>query len=255
MATFFPFLSPFEFALALAIACLAGLVKGVVGFAMPMIFISCLSAFVSPELALAGLILPTLVTNGQQALRQGLAEALSSVRRFRVFMGVGLVFLLFSAQLVRILPQSALLLILGVPVTLFVLMQLVGLKFRLTRRSARIEAGVGAFAGFIGGLSGVWGPPTVAYLTAIDTPKTEQMRAQGVIYGCGAVALLLAHSGSGVIRVETLPFSAALIAPAVLGMWIGGRIQDRIDQSTFRKATLIVLLVAGLNLLRRGLMG
>ena len=57
------------------IACLivgfvAGVVKGMVGFAMPMIMISGMGSFVSPELALAGLILPTLVTNGWQAMRQ-----------------------------------------------------------------------------------------------------------------------------------------------------------------------------------------
>jgi hypothetical protein len=32
-------------------------------------------------------------------------------------------------------------------------------------------------------------------------------------------------------------------------------VQDRIDQATFRKVTLIVLVVAGLNLVRRGLFG
>ena len=57
------------------------------------------------------------------------------------------------------------------------------------------------------------------------------------------------------MRAETLPFSALLVVPAVLGTWAGGRLHDRIDQATFRKATLAVLLIAGLNLLRRGLAG
>jgi uncharacterized membrane protein YfcA len=56
------------------------------------------------------------------------------------------------------------------------------------------------------------------------------------------------------VRAETLPFSILLVVPAVLGMWIGGRLHDRIDQRLFKQATLIVLLVAGLNLVRRGLM-
>ena len=121
------------------------------------------------------------------------------------------------------------------------------------RRGA--EAAIGAFAGFIGGISGVWGPPTVAYLTAINTPKIEQMRVQGVIYGLGALALFGAHIQSGVMRAETAPFSAAMIVPAVLGMWLGTMIQDRIDQAVFRKVTLWVLLIAGATLIRRGLMG
>ena len=254
MQSLFSLISPTELILALSIATLAGMVKGLVGFALPMILISGLGTFLSPELALAGLILPTLVTNGMQALRQGVRAALQSVRQFRVFLGVGLVMLLASAQLVRVLSPSAMLLLIGVPITAFVLLQLAGWRFVLERPSGRIEATIGGVAGFIGGLSGVWGPPTVAYLTALNTEKTEQMRIQGVIYGLGAMALLGAHIGSGVIRAETLPFSAILIVPAMIGMWLGGTMQDRIDQVTFRRATLAVLLIVGLNLIRRGLL-
>jgi len=95
----------------------------------------------------------------------------------------------------------------------------------------------------------------VAYLTALGTPKQEHVRVQGVIYGLGAVALLGAHIASGVVRTETIPFALALLPPALLGMWLGFAVQDRIDQVAFRKATLVVLLVAGGNLVRRGLMG
>lgn len=254
MDSVFSALGPGAVALALGIALVAGVIKGMVGFAMPMILVSGLGMFVAPELALAGLILPTLVTNGMQALRQGPAAALDSVRRFRVFLGVGLVALLCSAQLVRVLPVGALLAMIGGPITLFAALQLAGWKPRFRNGPSRAwEAGIGGFAGFIGGMSGVWGPPTVAYLTALDTEKREQMRVQGVIYGLGAVALTVAHFGSGVLNGRTFLFSLALIPPAVLGMWLGGMIQDRIDQAAFRKATLFVLLIAGLNILRRAL--
>lgn len=256
MSTILTLMTPEILGFALLVALLAGIVKGMVGFAMPMIMISLLGSFVAPDVALAGLILPTLVTNGMQALRQGWGEAWASIRRFRVFMLIGLVAMLASAQLVRVLPQETLLLLIGAPVVLFCAVQLAGVQLRLPQRGRPwIEGGIGGFAGFIGGFSGVWGPPTVMYLTALETPKTEQMRVQGVIYGLGAVALLGAHVGSGVMRADTLPFSVAMIAPAVIGTWIGFRIQDKIDQRAFRKATLAVLLVAGLNLMRRGLLG
>ncbi|MBK0327702.1 sulfite exporter TauE/SafE family protein [Rhodobacteraceae bacterium F11138] len=255
MTYLFALLSPTEFMLAFVVTCLAGLVKGMVGFALPTIIVSGLGMFLSPELALAGLILPTLVANGIQALRQGPRAAVSSVRRFAVFLSVGLVFLLASAQLVRVLSQSAMLLLIGIPVVFFTVWQLAGSGFTLKAPSRKIEALVGAFAGFIGGFSGIWGPPTVAYLTALNTPKQEQMRVQGVIYSLGAVALTAAHVGSGVLRMETLPFSVALVVPAMLGMVVGSWFQDRIDQKTFRRVTLFVLLFAGLNLTRRGLMG
>jgi uncharacterized membrane protein YfcA len=52
-----------------------------------------------------------------------------------------------------------------------------------------------------------------------------------------------------------VPFSAALLIPAFLGMQVGFRMSDRLNPELFRKATLIVLIVAGANLVRRGIMG
>ncbi len=86
-----------------------------------------LFSLVSPtQLALAGLIIPTVLGNGIQALRQGPGAAAASVRRFRVFLGIGLVFLLASAQLVPVLPAWVMLLIIGVPVAGFAAVQLFG---------------------------------------------------------------------------------------------------------------------------------
>ncbi len=251
----FSLFTPQDLAIACAVAVLAGMIKGMVGFAMPMIMVSGLSMMFPPDVALAGLILPTLATNGVQALREGAEAAFRSIRAFRVFLSVGLIFLLISAQLVSLVPASTFLMMIGAPVVFFALLQLLGFRLTLQQRSPRIEAVAGSIAGFIGGMSGVWGPPTVAYLTALNTPKNDQVRIQGVIYGLGAAALTVAHMGSGILRAETVPFSLLLITPALAGLWLGMQLQDRIDQATFRKATLFVLLLAGLNLVRRAVTG
>ena len=246
---------PGVLAALVTVALLAGLVKGVVGFAMPMILISGLGSFIPPDVALAGLILPTLLTNLWQALRQGWRAAYVSIRRFRVFLLVGFVVLMGVAQLVPRMPQPLILLLIGVPVTVYACWGAMGRSLRLPGGPGRrSEAILGAIAGFFGGFSGVWGPPTVVMLTAQGTEKTEQMRVQGVIYGLGAVALTSAHVTSGVLNAATLPLSLGLVVPALVGLWIGFRISDRIEQRTFRKATLWVLMLAGLNLVRRGVM-
>ena len=252
----FSLISPEAYLIAFVIALGAGVIKGMVGFAMPMILISGLSSVISPELALAGLMLPTLATNGWQALRQGRRAAWEAMKKFRVFMLIGGVAILSSAQLVRFLEPETMLLMIGAPVTVFALIQLAGVQLHLPQKGRGIiEAAIAAVAGFVGGLSGVWGPPTVMYLTALETPKGDQLRVQGVIYGLGALVLFLAHISSGVVKTDTVVFSASLLVPALLGTWIGFQLHERIDQATFKKATLIVLLVAALNLLRRALIG
>lgn len=235
---------------AFLISICAGLVKGIVGFALPMVFISGLSLILPPEMALAGLILPTLVTNGVQALAQGPKAALVSTRQFSVFLVSGLVLLLASAQLVLQIPREVFLGGIGIMVVSFSLLQLSGYRFQVRRENKGIAFLVGSMTGFVGGLSGVWGPPTVAYLTAMNTKKEDQLRVQGVVYGLGAVALLFAHIASGILTWSTLQLSAVLVLPAMAGLWIGRRFQKHIDQALFSRATLAVLVVAGLNLLR-----
>jgi len=218
--------------------------------------ISGLGSFLSPEAALAGLIIPALVTNLWQALRNGPSQALKSIQSHWRYLGTLMFFLGFSAQLVTRLPEDALFLVLGIPVTIFAALQLAGWQLSFDPRNRRrVELGLGAFAGGFGGISGVWGPPTVMYLTALQTPKIEQMRVQGVVYGAGAVMLTLAHLRSGVLNIESAKLSAMLVLPALLGIAMGFAVQDRMSQQKFGRATLLVLVIGGLNLIRRGLMG
>ncbi|WP_226782168.1 sulfite exporter TauE/SafE family protein [Oceaniglobus trochenteri] len=238
------------------VAVLAGFVKGAVGFAMPTIMISLLGSVLPPDRALAALILPTLCANGWQALRGGLPGALASARLHWRFIAMVMIFIALSAQMVSLLPTRVLYLVLGGPIILFALVQLAGWTLRIAPQwRGRAELGIGAFAGAIGGVSGVWGPPTVMYLTALETPKVEHIRVQGVVYGLGAVMLLGAHVRSGILNAETLPLSLFMLVPAGIGLMLGFLAQDRLDQVRFKRMTLIVLVLAGANLLRRGLLG
>lgn len=89
------------------------------------------------------------------------------------------------------------------------------------------------------------------FLLASNTPKVLQVRVQGVAFFAGAVVLMLAHLRSGLLLSGLGWFSAAMLVPAGLGMLAGQAVQDRLNQDLFRKATLVVMVLAGLNLLRR----
>ena len=236
-----------------AVAFVAGFVKGIVGFAMPLVMVSGLGAFLSPELALAGLVFPAVVSNFQQAFRGGINPVRKTVRRFRWFLISCSLFLFIGAQFVPIFPVQVYYLIVGIPVIAFVISQLLGWTPSRIAQSRNSDIGLGAIAGIFGGLGGFWGPPTVAYLTALGTQKALQMQVQGVVYFAGSLLLIVAHVASGILTYVTCAFSTVLIGPALLGMAAGTAIQDRIDQTAFRRATLIVLLIAGANLVRRGL--
>ena len=243
------------FALCALITLFAGFVKGTVGFAMPLIMIGSFSAFLPPEVALAGLILPTLATNLSQAFRDGVAAAIDTARRYWRFLTATLLLIPVSAQLVDELPRGAFLLLLGVPLTVYAGLLLAGRSLAIgLHHRVRAEWLLGIAGGLYGGVSGVWGPPLMVLLLSTGTPRAQVVRAQGVVFLLGAVALRASHLQTGVLNAATLPFSAALALPALVGLMLGYRLGDRLDEALFRRCTHALLVVTGLNLIRQAVL-
>lgn len=247
-------MEPWALALAVAVTAFAGFVKGAVGFAMPMIMMSAFGSFLPAETALALLILPTVATNIAQAFRQGGRAAWASVVKYRLHIAMLVLAIPISAQFVRYIPQGWMFGLLGVPITAFAVLQLAGRSLAIAiHHRARAEAGLGVIGGLYGGISGIWGPPLLVYLLSIKAGKEETVRVQGVVFLIGAVVLLGSHLTSGVLDSQTLPLSALMVVPAMAGMWSGFRLHDRLNPARFRRWTLILLALTGLNLVRRAL--
>lgn len=243
--------SPDLLVMALAIAFVAGLVKGTVGFALPIILVSGLATLFSPHAALAGVVVPSVIINLWQALRQGAKPAIASTWKFRRFLAIGLLVLVASAQLVPHMAESALLMTVSIPIILFATVQLLGWRPRISSRQGLAEYLSGIAFGLFSGLAALFAPALVFYLTAIDTEKKEQMRVQGVVFAIAAIFFFIVHLFTGVLSFNSLVFSTVLLVPSLLGMRAGLWLHDHIDQKVFRSLTLVVLLISGLNLLRR----
>ncbi len=249
-------LSPTTFALCLAVALFAGIVKGSIGFALPLIIVSGVSSLTDPKFAIAAMIFPVVVSNVVQTFRQGVGPAVAAVGEYWRYMTIVAITILLAAQLVPAIPSQVFYIVIGVPVTALTLIQLAGVRFFIPPHRRRLaEWIIGGISGTLGGLAGTWGPTTVLFLLATNTPKAKQMVVQGAMYGAGAIVLTAAHLKSGVVNASSAPFSLLLIVPSMIGMWIGFKIQDRLDQHLFRTLTLVVLCIAGVNLIRKGVFG
>ncbi|MEM1343621.1 MAG: sulfite exporter TauE/SafE family protein [Pseudomonadota bacterium] len=255
-------ISPFAtYSPGLLLACaiimaLGGVIKGAVGFALPMIAVAGVGSLLSAQETVALIVLPVFLSNLWQTFRQGLAPAIATGRRFwrlNLIMGV---LIAIVAQAVPLVSSEALFLVLGILVSTAAGVQLAGWRPRapdgaLARQ--RLEILTGIVAGICGGLAGVWGPPVLFFLIALGTEKTAQVRAQGMAFLVGSVMLIAAHLGSGLLDATILSASALMCAPVLLGMALGVRLQDRMNPERFRRITLVILCLAGLNLLRRAL--
>ena len=229
----------------------AGLIKGIIGFAMPMIILGCSAAAGMPLLGLAVLIMPTLVTNIYQISLFGKAELVQSIRDFRFFLLACLVGLFVGANLFAAANLNILIAGIGLVVLLLSLLQLLKVRAPKGTNSKVLSAIFGAITGLLGGGTGIWGPTTVLYLTSIDTSKQRQILVQGVTFAFSSLFLLFAHLYTGVLNQFSGILSAFMVLPAMIGMLLGVGVQRYLDQDRFRLVTLILLCIGGVYLIYR----
>ena len=231
----------------------AGFIKGIIGFGMPMIILGASAAISLPSLGLAVLILPTLVTNMYQVSLFGQTQLISSIKEFKFFLLSCLLGLFVGAQLFVVANLNFLVGGIGLVVLVLSIIQLIKIEGPVKNNSMRLSSIFGAITGLLGGATGIWGPTTVLYLTSIATPKQHQILVQGLTFAFSSVFLLFAHLYTGIFNHNTGPLSALMILPAMIGMLFGVSVQNYLNQEKFRLMTLISLCVGGVYLIFRSL--
>lgn len=231
---------------------LAGMVKGTVGIGLPMTAIGIMSQFTDPRLAVTLAIFPIVAANIYQTWRAG--HALDALRRYGPFAATLAIVLLATAYFVPELPTDVLVIALGIVIVLFAA---INLAFTPPYLPAKYDTHGQLVAGFLsgiaGGLTAIWAPPMIAYFLARRIDKDEFVRASGILLLFGSFPLLIGYIYNGLIDAATARFSAMLILPTLAGFAVGELARRRLGSDRFRTVVLVVFLVMGLNLLRRGL--
>jgi uncharacterized membrane protein YfcA len=245
-------LGPWVLAACALFVFLGGLVKGAVAIGLPLVAVPLISTFTSVPQALALLVLPMLFTNVWQALHGGHARRI--VARFwpvalALFVGIGI-----GTRLLVALDDRSLYLVMALVVILLPLVQLLNPDIRVPpRHEGWLGPAVAVFGGAVGGVSGFFGPPVALFLVGLKLPKDLFTAAIAFMFLVGAVSLIAFLAGRGVLGPGEAAASALAVIPAFAGIYAGQKIRARVSQATFEKAVLVVLILIGINLLRRAL--
>lgn len=232
---------------------LGGAVKGMVGVGLPLVVVSMLGSLLDPRLAVALVTMSVVVSNIWQSVRSGIL--FSAMRRFWPLILTFSLSTWLGAHILVSMDPSLMLGLLGVMVVLFSLLGLLQPEFRLSTKQERFAGpGVGIVAGVLNGVSTVNGPPLAIYLVSLGLAKEAFIGSYGLIALCGSFPLLLSYVSVGLLGPTELAASLLAVAPAIAGLAIGERLRFRINPELFRRILLLVLIILGLNLIRRGLM-
>ena len=228
-----------------------GIVKGVVALGLPMVSIAILLNFLPPLAVLGTIVMPTLVTNLWQAARLG--SMLVPLKRFWPMILTGLVFLFIGAQIIVAMDTDVLFGLLGTFLAIFSAISLASPNMPPLKPETEKWAGplAGAMGGLMGGISSIWGPPMTMYFVMLKLPKDVFVRSVGMAWFAFSVPLAVAYWRNGIFTGDVVYLSLYACIPGMIGIRIGEIIRERIDQDTFRKVMFIVLMLIGLNLIRR----
>ncbi|MEM9043977.1 MAG: sulfite exporter TauE/SafE family protein [Pseudomonadota bacterium] len=229
----------------------AGTIKGTVGIGMPTAAVGMMSQVIDPRAAIAMVVVPSMLTNAWQVWRSG--DVLGAIRRYKRFLVCLVAMILLVSLLVTAhVPTDTLIFVLGCVVVTFSVMSLGWAPPIIPQRHDRIgQVLAGGVAGGLGGLTAIWAPPMIVYLTGRRVEKDEFVRASGLIIFTGTLPLLFTFSANGMMDREDMVLGAAMTLPALLGFQVGERIRGFLDTDRFRTAVLILFLLLGLNLIRR----
>lgn len=237
--------APEVLALAVAIAAIAGIVRGITGFGGAMVM--------SPPMAL---LLGPLVTVPVVLLLESIAATPMLVQtrglvRWRVIaplLVMACLFIPIGIMVLISLDPQVMRRVIAAVVVVFSLLLLSGLRYS-GRQRVPTALGLGALSGTMVGATSMGGPPVILYLLAgpdpIEVTRANLTYFVGGISFAGVALLAL----QGVLGTNGLVL-ALLLAPGYYGgMVVGTRLFARFDDQRFRRFTLGLLLVVSLALL------
>lgn len=231
---------------------LAGTVKGVVGLGLPTVSLALLTPIVGLADAMAAMLLPSFLTNLQQALAGGGTVAL--VRRFWPFLAAVALGTLATSGAVALLDAAVLVTLLGGSIALYAALGLLTPPWpRPGRHEAWLGPVAGGVTGMLTGMTGSFVIPSVPYLQSLALGRDRLVQAMGATFTVATLALALGLGGRGLIAGDMAVGTLAGVVPAFAGMEIGRRLRGRLSETAFRRALFTALLLLGLWMIGREL--
>jgi uncharacterized membrane protein YfcA len=228
----------------------AGVVKGATGVGLPLVLVPLTTQILDVPVAVALLPVPMIASNIGQAMEGG--QTAATIRQLVPLLATLVAGTVIGVHLLVTIDRKRLSLILGVMFLALAALLAFLPRLRISGTAARWTAPfVGFVAGFIGGMSAMFGPPMIAYFITLGTPPDRFVKQMAIVAFAASLTLVLALGGNGSMHATDLLISAACLIPIQCGMPAGRRLRRRTKPELFRVLVLLVLALGGLDMLRK----
>ncbi|TXH38304.1 MAG: sulfite exporter TauE/SafE family protein [Burkholderiaceae bacterium] len=241
-------LTIFYIVLGFGILLFGATIKGAMGVGMPLVAVPLLSLIMPASQAMGCLVAPVLVSNAMQSNE---AKSVTQViRRMSWLLTSQFIAMVFTVKWTTTISVADINKLVGVIVVLAAAL----LAFKPQGKIPAVYEKplgilVGAFAGFIGGVSSLTGPVLVTYLLALRLPRDEFVGTISIIYFLTGLPMYIVMLLYGRFSVYEVALSGLALLPMFLGLRLGKQIRNRLNEQTFRRLLLTFLIAVAMLLM------
>ena len=235
-----------------AIIFAAGLTQGAIGFGFPSVSTPLLVLVTDVKTAIILNLLPNFLVNAISVVRGGNWSA-SLGRYWPVAVWV-LIGSFLGARFLIVAPQEPIRLLLAIAIFAYLAQNtLARLDWSWLARKPRLSATVfGLTGGFFSGSVNNSLPPLLIYFMLLGVEVTVMTQILNLCFIGGKVVQAATLGAAGAIRVSEALANVPLTIVAVLGLWIGARLQRHVQPQTYNRVLRYLLFAIALVLLWQG---
>ncbi|HYU17965.1 MAG TPA: sulfite exporter TauE/SafE family protein [Chloroflexota bacterium] len=239
-------------ALALLVISAAAIVKGAMGFGFPQIAVPLVANILDARSSVVILSVASLFANTGLMFRGGGSRA--TFWRLAPILGGLIVGTIGGALLLANVDAVSLGVFVGTCALVFAAIALLKPDLAVPPGWERYLAlPTGLLGGLLGGSTSIFAPAIASYLHALHLKKREFVFFVTLLFMVGGMVQVASYAKLGLYNTRLLLIILASLVPTAAGVWLGVRLQDRIDPGVFRRLVLAVICFSGINLVARGL--
>ncbi len=228
----------------------AAFVTGLAGFAFGLIAAAIWLHALTPTQTTTVIVAYGLLVQGYAVWK--LRHTLKASRLMPLILGsavgvpVGIV-------LLRWVSPAHLRMAIGILLVLFSLYNLIRPKLPEVKGGGQAaDAGLGFLNGVVGGSTGLAGILIVIWSNMRGWQRDEQRAAFQPTGVATFLITLIALGGVGLITADTVKLFALGLPALAIGTWLGWKLYGKLDEASFRKGVLVLLLISGAALVAIG---
>ena len=237
---------PIDLLLFIAATFVGSLVAGVAGFAFGLIASAIWLHVITPAQSAALIAAFAIVIQGATLWKLRHAMQLSRLVPFLVGGALGIP---LGAYVLHWASPEYMRTFVGAALVLFSLYNLIRPKLPRVEGGIVADGAVGIASGFFGGSTGLAGIPVIVWSTLRGWSKDEQRAVFQPVAVLIFAMTLVWLGGTGMVTIDTVRLFLWGLPAVAIGTWLGLKFYGKLDEATFRKIVLILLLISGLTLL------